>query len=106
MGDANTTMTLEQRTLRARIAAHASWATTTDRGEKARKGADALLARFEAQVDPDRVLPASQRATDARTFRTQGPHVGPGGQEREGTKASVDLRTSIKSLRLQHCHGR
>ncbi|ALG14753.1 hypothetical protein AOZ06_13190 [Kibdelosporangium phytohabitans] len=62
-------MTPEQRSLRARIAAHASWATTSDRGEKARKGAAALLERFERQVDPDGVLPAEERRQRALSAR-------------------------------------
>lgn len=69
MGDVYNTMTPEQRSLRASIAAHASWANTSDRGEKARKGATALLARFEKQVDPDGVLPAAERRQRALSAR-------------------------------------
>jgi hypothetical protein len=69
MGDIYTTMTPEQRTLRARIAAHASWAKTSDRTAKARKGAAALLARFERQVDPDSRLPPEERRKRAESAR-------------------------------------
>ncbi|MET0134712.1 MAG: hypothetical protein ABW215_14105 [Kibdelosporangium sp.] len=69
MADVYTTMTPEQRSLRARIAAHASWANTSDRTEKARKGANALLARFETQVDPDGVLSPEERRQRAESAR-------------------------------------
>ena len=62
-------MTAEQRRRRARIAAHASWANTTDRAARTSPGTAAFLDRFERQVDPDRVLPAEIRAVMARHAR-------------------------------------
>jgi hypothetical protein len=55
-------LTLEQRRRRARIAAHASWANTTDRAARPRTGTSAFLRRFEKQVDPDGTLPEEERA--------------------------------------------
>lgn len=59
-------MNPQQRSRRARIAAHASWAATTDRTARTSAGTAAFLARFERQVDPDGVLPEDQRAEMAR----------------------------------------
>jgi hypothetical protein len=62
-----TNLTPEQRSLRAKIAVHTSWANTADRSARtanARKGA---LARFERQVDPDGVLPPAERAQRAQS---------------------------------------
>jgi hypothetical protein len=44
-------MTAQQRSRRARIAAHASWANTADRAGRTAAGTRAFLARFERQVD-------------------------------------------------------
>lgn len=58
-----------ERTLVARIAAHASWSQTTDptaRTAPARKAAD---ARFEREVDPDGILPVAERARRAESAR-------------------------------------
>lgn len=63
-------MTAQQRSRRARIAAHASWARTSDRTARTAAGTTAFLARFERQVDPDGVLPAEVRAEMARHART------------------------------------
>lgn len=65
-GRHSTGLTAEQRRRRARSAAHASWANTTDR---AGPGTAAFLDRFERQVDPDGVLPAEIRAVMARHAR-------------------------------------
>jgi hypothetical protein len=55
------TMTPQQRQRRARIAAHTSWAKTSDRAERTRPGTQAFLDRFKRQVDPDSVLPVDLR---------------------------------------------
>jgi hypothetical protein len=60
----------QQRSRRARIAAHASWATTTDRAARTAAGTAAFLARFERHVDPDGLLPEEQRAQMAQHART------------------------------------
>lgn len=58
-----------ERRLRASIAAHESWAHTPDRSARTAPARAALLARFEAQVDPDRLLPASERVKRAEHAR-------------------------------------
>ena len=58
-------MTPTERTLRARLAAHARWKRSEDpvaATEPARAG---FFARFEDEVDPDRVLDPAVRATRA-----------------------------------------
>lgn len=54
-------MTPAERVLRARIAVHTSWANTPDRAARTRHGTEALLARFERQVDPEGVLEPAER---------------------------------------------
>lgn len=64
-----TPLTPEQRTLRARLAAHRSWANTSDRRARTEKASKAFLERFEREVDPDGTLPPEvrhQRAESAR----------------------------------------
>lgn len=63
-------MSPEQRSLRARIAAHASWARTSDRGARTSRGTEAFLERFEREVDPDNELPAEVRREMAVHART------------------------------------
>jgi hypothetical protein len=58
-----------QRSLVARIAAHTSWANTPDRTARTAPARRALLARFEAQVDPDGVLDPVERAKRAESAR-------------------------------------
>jgi hypothetical protein len=63
-------MTAQQRSRRARIAAHASWAKTSDRAARTSQGTKAFLERFEHQVDPEKNLPAEIRQQMARHART------------------------------------
>jgi hypothetical protein len=58
-------LTPAQRSLRARIAAHASWANTSDRSARTAAARRAALDRFERQVDPNGALPAEERALRA-----------------------------------------
>lgn len=62
-------LTPEQRTLRARLAAHESWAATPDRSARTRAARDAFIAKFEDQVDPDRTLPPAERRRRAESAR-------------------------------------
>jgi hypothetical protein len=62
-------MTPGQRRRRARIAAHASWANTSDRTARTSAGTTAFLRRFERQVDPDGVLPEEVRLARAHHAR-------------------------------------
>ena len=71
----NADLTPAQRVLRARLAAHASWAKTADRAARTRPAADAFMARFEQEVDPDGLLDADerlQRAASAKKAYFQG----------------------------------
>lgn len=61
-------MTPEQRTLRARIAAHAMHARH-DTQKTTSAGREAFLARFEREVDPDGTLPPAERARRAEHAR-------------------------------------
>jgi hypothetical protein len=62
-------LTPGQRRRRARIAAHASWAATSDRAARTAAGTAAFCARFEQQVDPEGMLEPEQRAEMARHAR-------------------------------------
>ena len=58
-----------ERTLRARIAAHESWARTSDRAARTEKARDALLTKFDRLVDPDGLLSPEERAYRAAQAR-------------------------------------
>jgi hypothetical protein len=58
-------LTPEQRSMRARLAAHARW-KREDPTETARKGQRGLLARFEREVDPEGQLPEAERQRRAK----------------------------------------
>jgi hypothetical protein len=58
-----------ERTLRAQLAAHTSWANTTDRTARTEPGRRAAADRFERLVDPDGVLPADERRLRAESAR-------------------------------------
>ncbi|MEX5712884.1 hypothetical protein AB1484_32665 [Parafrankia sp. FMc6] len=59
----------QDRVLIARIAAHASWANTTDRTARTTRGRAAFLDRFDRQVDPDGTLAPDERARRAEHAR-------------------------------------
>lgn len=54
-------LTAEQRALRARAAAHASWARTKDRAARTAAGRAAALARIDASIPDDDQLSDRQR---------------------------------------------
>ncbi len=62
-------LTPSERSIRARLAAHKSWANTTDPTRRTQAARDSFLARFEDQVDPDRTLPVEQRRRMAESAR-------------------------------------
>jgi hypothetical protein len=62
-------LTQSERTLRAQIAAHESWARTTDRTARTANARKAMLDRFERQVDPDGILTPAERAKRAEHAR-------------------------------------
>jgi hypothetical protein len=63
------TITPAERSLRARLAAHTSWANTADPAARTAAARAAALERFERQVDPDGVLTADERARRAAHAR-------------------------------------
>jgi hypothetical protein len=62
-------LTPEQRKLRARLAAHRSWANTADRRARTLNASEAFLKRFEREVDPDGELPTDVRVQMAESAR-------------------------------------
>jgi hypothetical protein len=62
-------LTPQQRSLRARIAAHESWARTPDRTARTKPATDAFNERFAREVDPDGELDPSERARRADNAR-------------------------------------
>lgn len=63
------TLSPEQRTLRARMAAHSSWANTGDPQARTAPARDRFAKRFENEVDPDGVLSPEERARRAESAR-------------------------------------
>jgi len=62
-------MTPAQRVLRAKVAAHTSWAGTANRVERTSAARQAANDRFAKQVDPDGVLSPEERALRAQSAR-------------------------------------
>jgi hypothetical protein len=62
-------LTPAERALRARAAAHTSWARTSDRAARTAPARRAMLERFEREVDPDGVLDPSERARRAEAAK-------------------------------------
>jgi hypothetical protein len=58
-------LTPAERSLRARIAVHTSWAQTTDRAARTAPARRAALERFQRHVDPDGSLSEAERARRA-----------------------------------------
>lgn len=62
-------LTPKERSIRASVAVHTSWANTTDPSARTAPGRKAAMERFEKQVDPDGVLPPEERARRAEHAR-------------------------------------
>ena len=62
-------LTPQQRRLRAQVAAHVQWASEPDRSARTKAARDGLLAKFEAEADPDGRLPAEERRRRAEHLR-------------------------------------
>jgi hypothetical protein len=62
-------LTPAERSLRAQIAAHESWAHTDDRSARTANARKAMLDKFERQVDPEGILPPAERAVRAEHAR-------------------------------------
>lgn len=58
------------RSLAATVAAHTSWAHTSDRAARTADARAALTARFEHEVDPHGLLTAEERTKRADHART------------------------------------
>lgn len=58
-----------ERRLAAQIAAHESWAQTPDRSARTAKARAALMAKFEAQADPEGKMLPAERARRAEHLR-------------------------------------
>lgn len=67
--DVNGALTPAERSLRGRLAAHASWANTPDRSARTAAARQAALDRFADQVDPDGSLSPTERAQRAESAR-------------------------------------
>jgi hypothetical protein len=65
----NNPLTPTERSLRAQIAAHESWAQTDDRSARTANARKAMLDKFERQVDPEGILPPAERAVRAEHAR-------------------------------------
>ncbi|MEV6388907.1 hypothetical protein [Nocardia xishanensis] len=61
--------TSTERTLQARIAAHESWARTSDRAARTAKAREAMQSKFDRLVDPDGLLSPEERAYRAEHAR-------------------------------------
>ncbi len=57
------------RSLISSLAAHESWANTSDRAARTAPGRAAMMAKFEAEVDPEGVLPEAERRIRAEHKR-------------------------------------
>jgi hypothetical protein len=65
-------LTRSQRTLRARLAAHESWAATPDRAARTAAGhrsSPASIDYWEPKVDPERTMTPEARRAAARSKR-------------------------------------
>lgn len=61
--------TPDERHLVSSIAAHESWAHTSDRTARTAPARAALMAKFENQVDPDGTLPPDERRIRANHLK-------------------------------------
>lgn len=64
-------LTPAQRSLRARVAAEASWAKTPDRQARTAAARQAQLDRFEKMADPDGTMDPAERAQKAAHLRRE-----------------------------------
>lgn len=55
--------------MRARLAAHASWAATANRAERTAPARRAFADRWEREVDPEGVMEPAERAKAAESAR-------------------------------------
>lgn len=60
---------MTNRSLIGQIAAHESWARTTDRSARTANARRAMMAKFDREVDPDGKLPPAERQKRAENAR-------------------------------------
>lgn len=65
----SSSLTPEQRSLRASIAAHTQWSREPDPTARTATARQAFLERFEREVDPDGALEPAERARRAEHLR-------------------------------------
>lgn len=87
---ASKTMTAQQRTARARLAASTSWANTTDRSARTAAARAALVDRWERKVDED----GSIRAQIAAAYTA--------GNEQRAAQLLADLTWRAEHLKRAH----
>lgn len=62
-------LTASERRQRSALASHESWARTPDRTARSQPGRDALMRKFEDEVDPERTLTPAERAKRVESAR-------------------------------------
>lgn len=62
-------LTPEERSLRAKIAAHMSWANTANPAARTAAARQASLDRFEKLVDPDGTMDPAERSRRAESLK-------------------------------------
>ena len=62
--------------LRGQIAVNTSWANTVDRSARTEPGRQAMLRKFEQQVDPDGVLTPAERTKRAKNLKAAAKKAG------------------------------
>jgi hypothetical protein len=65
----SSSLTPAERSLRARLASHASWAQTSDPASRTAPARAAFADRFAREVDPEGVLPEAERQRRAEHAR-------------------------------------
>jgi len=65
----SSSLTPSERSQRARLASHESWAKTPDRSRRTDAARQAFRDKFAQQVDPDGVLSPEERARRAESAR-------------------------------------
>jgi len=100
-----------QRKQRAVLAAHTSWAHTSDPQARTAPGRRAFLSRFEREVDPDGRLPEAERLRRAESARrayfarlalrslvARTKKVDPAGRRAESARKAEAARLALRSL--------
>jgi len=86
-------LTPEQRSLRARIASHTSWANTEDPKARTAPARSAFFDRFEREVDPDGVLDPADR-------RRRAEHARKAHMQRLALKSARARRSRTQAARM------